>query len=129
VLELGDGFVGYYGVDDLLVDRELQMHTRAHVVAATDLAGAWAAERMFFERYRAPITAITGPVTDNAVGRRYIQNRLGISAINALQQSARLAEVVGSALASPAATDAPPASSTAPTLAPPISAQAVSGIA
>ena len=129
VLELGDGFVGYYGVDDLLVDRELQIHTQAHVVAATDLAGAWAAERMFFERYRSPITAITGPVTDNAVGRRYIQNRLGISAINALQQSARLAEVVGSALASPVATDAPPASSTAPTLTPPISAQAVSGIA
>lgn len=101
VLELGDGFIGYYGVDDLLADRELQQHTKAHVVAATDLAGAWAAERTFFDRYRAPITAITGPVTDNAVGRRYIQTQLGIAAVNALQQSARLTEEVHQAVASP----------------------------
>ncbi|PEN14417.1 hypothetical protein CRI94_05140 [Longibacter salinarum] len=98
VLELGDGFIGYYGVDDLLSDRELQHHTAAHVVAATDLAGAWAAERMFFERYRAPITAITGPVTDNAVGRRYIQTQLGISAMNALQQPNKLTAAVRATL-------------------------------
>ncbi|NBC85397.1 MAG: hypothetical protein GVY25_04310 [Bacteroidetes bacterium] len=98
VLELGDGFIGYYGVDDLLVDRELQQLTRAHVVAATDLAGAWAAERVFFERYRAPITAITGPVTDNAVGRRYIRTQLGIPAVNALQQSQQLTAVVDAAV-------------------------------
>jgi hypothetical protein len=98
VLELGDGFIGYYGVDDLLVDRELQQLTRAHVVAATDLAGAWAAERLFFERYRAAITAITGPVTDNAVGRRYIRTQLGIPAVNALQQSQKLTAVVDEAV-------------------------------
>lgn len=98
VVEMGDGFVGYYGVDDLLLDREIQRFTKAHVVAASDLAGAWAAEQMFTQRYRAPITAITGPVTDNDVGRRYIENRLGVGAINARQSPNHLTERVHQAI-------------------------------
>ncbi len=101
VTEMGDGFVGYYGVDDLLTDMELQSFIEAHVVAATDLAGAWAAERTFRERYHTDITALTGPVTDNDVGRRYITQRLGVTARNALQQSTALVdEVVGTLPAS-----------------------------
>ena len=98
VLELGDGFVGYYGVDGLLRDRELQRFTAAHVVAATDLAGAWAAERFFREDFRAPITALTGPVTDNAVGREYIQHALGVPAVNAQQDAAALTDLVAATL-------------------------------
>ena len=98
VAEMGDGFVGYYGVDDLLTDMELQSFIESHVVAATDLAGAWAAEQAFRERYRADITAVTGPVTDNDVGRRYIKQRLGITALNALQQSGALVDAVMQAL-------------------------------
>lgn len=100
VAEMGDGFIGYYGVDDLLTDMELQSFVETHVVAAADLAGAWAAERTFRERYQTPITAITGPVTDNDVGRRYIKQRLGITALNALQQSTDLVDVVVEALPS-----------------------------
>ena len=98
VAEMGDGFVGYYGVDDLLTDMGLQSFIEAHVVAATDLAGAWAAERTFRERYHTAITAITGPVTDNDVGRRYITQRLGLTALNALQQSTALVNEVLDAL-------------------------------
>lgn len=98
VLELGDGFVGFYGVDGLLLDQELQRFTRAHVVAAADLAGTWAADRRFTTRYRAPITAVTGPVTDNDVGRRYIETRLGIAAINARRSANRLADRVAKAV-------------------------------
>ena len=94
VAEMGDGFVGYYGVDDLLTDMELQSFTEAHVVTATDLAGASAAERTFRERYRTAITAITGPVTDNAVGRRYVEHRIGVTALNALQQGEALVDAV-----------------------------------
>lgn len=101
VLELGDGFIGYYGVDDLLLDKTLQRFTQAHIVAATDLAGAWAADQCFRDRYRAPITAIVGPVTDNAVGKQYIQNALGIPACNALQQPERLALLVAQAVVPP----------------------------
>jgi hypothetical protein len=101
VAEMGDGFVGYYGVDDLLTDMELQSFIESHVVAAADLAGAWAAEQTFRERYHADITAITGPVTDNDVGRRYIKQRLGVTALNALQQSGALVEKVTAALPQP----------------------------
>lgn len=106
VLELGDGFIGYYGVDDLLRDRELQGFTQAHVVAATDLAGAWAAERMFREHFRAPIAVMTGPVTDNDVGKTYIQNALGVPALNAQQDPEALADCVAEAM--PIAAEAPP---------------------
>lgn len=98
VIEMGDGFIGYYGVDELLQDKELQHFTSAHVVTATDLAGVWAAERLFHERYRAPITAITGPVTDNSVGKRFIQQRIGIPAHNAMQDADALTECVSEAL-------------------------------
>jgi len=94
VTEMGDGFVGYYGVDDLLTDMELQSFIGAHVVAAADLSGAWAAEELFRERYHTDITAVTGPVTDNDVGRRYIKQRLGVTALNALQQSTELVDAV-----------------------------------
>jgi hypothetical protein len=94
VVELGDGFIGYYGVDELLLDKELQRFTRAHVVAATDLAGAWAADQLFRTRYQAPITVITGPVTDNAVGKRYIQHAMGIPALNARQDAEALGQLI-----------------------------------
>jgi len=98
VAEMGDGFVGYYGVDDLLRDQELQSFIAAHVVAATDLAGGWAARQTFRERYDTSITAVTGPVTDNAVGRRYVEQRLGIPAVNARQQGEALVGRVRQAL-------------------------------
>lgn len=98
VLELGDGFIGYYGVDALLLDKEIQRFTRAHVVTATDLAGVWAADQLFRKRYRANISVITGPVTDNAVGQEYIENALGIPAINAQQDPEALSQLMASAL-------------------------------
>lgn len=94
VVELGDGFVGDYGVDELLRDQELQQHAAAHVVAATDLAGAWAAQQAFSDRYRASISVMTGPVTDNDVGRRYVEQQFGITALNACQQGEALAETI-----------------------------------
>lgn len=98
VVEMGDGFVGFYGVDEVLRDRELQQHTAAHVVAATDLAGAWAAEQAFRDRYHAPISAITGPVTDNDVGRRYVEQQFGVAAVNACQDGDVLADRVAAAV-------------------------------
>jgi len=109
VTEMGDGFVGYYGVDDLLTDMELQSFIGAHVVAAADLSGAWAAEELFRTRYHTDITAVTGPVTDNDVGRRYIKQRLGITALNALQQSTELVDAVEAALPNDVLDGRPPA--------------------
>ncbi|GAB5521417.1 MAG: hypothetical protein RhofKO_36680 [Rhodothermales bacterium] len=98
VLELGDGFIGYYGVDDLLQDKELARHTKAHVVAATDLAGVWAADQLYRARYRSDITVMVGPVTDNLVGKQYIQNALGIAAHNAITEPEAIVDEVVQAL-------------------------------
>ena len=99
VLELGDGIIGPYGVDDILQDMELQRLTAAHVLAATDLAGAWAADQLFRTRYRSGLAAVVGPATDTEVGRRYVQNTLGVAAINARTEPERLAALVAARVA------------------------------
>jgi hypothetical protein len=99
VLELGDGIIGPYGVDDILQDMELQRHTAAHVLAATDLAGAWAADQLFRTRYRADLAAVVGPATDTEVGRRYLTNTLGVPGINARSEPERLSALVAARLA------------------------------
>ena len=99
VLELGDGIIGPYGVDDILQDMELQRLTAAHVLAATDLAGAWAADQLFRTRYRSGLAAVVGPATDTEVGRRYVQNTLGVAAINARAEPDRLAALVAARVA------------------------------
>lgn len=90
VIELGDGIIGYYGVDELLQDKELQALCAAHIVAAVDLAGVWAAKTLFKEKYHAEIAVITGPVTDNGVGKQYIRQIMGIPAINAREEPEKL---------------------------------------
>jgi hypothetical protein len=101
VLELGDGIVGDYGVDDLLADQEIQKHAAAHVVTATDLAGAWAAHTLFQNHFQAKITVMTGPVTDNAVGSRFIETKFGMPAANAIQQPRKLVDTVMKTLPAP----------------------------
>lgn len=101
VLELGDGLIGYYGVEEILSDQQIQMHTIAHIVTASDLAGAWAARELFFERFGATICVVSGPVTDNAVGKQYIEQVLGLPAINALGKDSGLAAHISRQLVSP----------------------------
>ena len=101
VLELGDGIMGPYGVDTLLRDKELQRFTRAHIVAALDPVGVWAIDHLFRTQYHAPVTAIVGPVTDNEVGKRYVEGTLGIPARNAMREPKRLAALVHRSLSAP----------------------------
>lgn len=99
VLELGDGIIGPYGVDDILCDMELQRLTAAHVLAATDLAGAWAGDQLFRTRYRAELAAVVGPATDTEVGRRYLRNALGVPGVNARSEPERLVALVAARVA------------------------------
>jgi hypothetical protein len=94
MLEFGDGIIGAYGVDSLLMDKELQRFIKTHVVAAQDLIGCWAADHFFRERYSRNINVITGPVTDNIVGSQFIQNTLGIYAANAVTEPDKLGNLV-----------------------------------
>ena len=99
VAELGDGILGEYGVQDILLDDGLMGIAAAHVVAAPDPVGCWGAQQLFTRQFGRVITCLTGPATDNQVGRDYIERQLGLPAHNALRDAPGLVATVRDALA------------------------------
>jgi len=99
VAELGDGILGEYGVQDILRDRELTEVGAAYVMAAPDPVACWGAAELMRRDYGLPVTAITGPATDNDVGIVYITAELGLAAHNARRDAAGLVASVREALA------------------------------
>ncbi|MGH7703836.1 MAG: hypothetical protein ACREMO_12140 [Gemmatimonadales bacterium] len=98
VAELGDGILGEYGVQDILSDPDLMRVGAAFVMAAPDPVGCWGATRLMREKFDLEVTVLTGPATDNEVGRDYVQKELGLPAHNALRDAAGLVSVVRTAL-------------------------------
>ena len=98
VAELGDGILGEYGVQDILRDDELTGVGAAFVMAAPDPVGCWGAAELMARSFNLPLTVITGPATDNEVGRDYIERVLHLPAHNALRDAAGLTGVVLNAL-------------------------------
>lgn len=99
VAELGDGILGEYGVQDILHDAELMRVGAAYVMAAPDPVACWGAVELMRREFGLPITAITGPATDNEVGQVYIVSGLGLPAHNARRDAAGLLGVVRAAIA------------------------------
>jgi hypothetical protein len=98
VAELGDGILGEYGVQDILQDAELAGAGAAFVMAAPDPVGCWGAVELMRERFGLPVTVLTGPATDNEVGRDYIRASLGVPAHNARRDADGLVASVQEAL-------------------------------
>ncbi|MFH1263894.1 MAG: hypothetical protein V1495_10700 [Pseudomonadota bacterium] len=94
VVELGDGIAGEYGVATILKDPELMSYGAAHVVCASDPVAAWGALRFFEDKFARQIAVMTGPVTDNEVGRDYVQRSLGLPAWNARSDHTRLVDLL-----------------------------------
>jgi hypothetical protein len=99
VAELGDGILGEYGVQDILRDAELMSVGAAYVMAAPDPVACWGSAELMRREFALPITAITGPATDNEVGLVYITGGLGLPAHNARRDAAGLVATVRAALA------------------------------
>jgi hypothetical protein len=99
VAELGDGILGEYGVQDILRDPELMSVGAAYVMAAPDPVACWGAVELMRREFGLPITAITGPATDNEVGQVYITGGLGLPAHNARRDADGLVKAVRSAMA------------------------------
>jgi hypothetical protein len=97
LLELGDGIIGGYNTGSILRDPSLQARTRARVLCANDLVGAWGAAQMLTPLGHRP-EVFSGPVTDNAVGTGWIERELSISARNARLDPDGLAGDVARAL-------------------------------
>ncbi len=100
VAELGDGILGEYGVQDILRAGDLTALGAAWVMCAPDPVGCWGAQQLMTHEFGLPITVLTGPATDNAVGRDYISTTLGLPACNARRESDALVGVVREALES-----------------------------
>jgi hypothetical protein len=98
VAELGDGILGEYGVQDILQDAELTSLGAAWIMAAPDPVACWGAVQLMRGEFGLPVSAITGPATDNEVGLEYIQGRLGLPAHNARRDAAGLLSVVRGAI-------------------------------
>jgi len=94
VIELGDGILGEYGVQEILYDDELMAAASAHIMCANDPVSAWGAVELFIHRFKRKVDLITGPATDNAVGKEYIEGQIGVKAINARIEHDALGEFV-----------------------------------
>ena len=98
VAELGDGILGEYGVQDILRDPELTGVGAAYVMAAPDPVGCWGSVTLMRDLFGLPVTVLTGPATDNEVGRDYVKAELRLPAFNALREAPARVEVVRQAL-------------------------------
>lgn len=98
VAELGDGILGEYGVQDILRAPDLMAIGAAYVMAAPDPVACWGARELMSRDFGLPITVITGPATDNAVGRDYITGILELPAVNARRDGDDLVAVVRASL-------------------------------
>lgn len=96
LLELGDGIIGGYNTGSILRDPSIRNRTRARVLCANDLVGAWGGN-LYLEELKHRPEVISGPVTDNAVGTTYVSTQLKIPAANARIAPVELARVVAKA--------------------------------
>jgi hypothetical protein len=86
IVELGDGILGKYGVVEILKDREFQKNVRLHVTCARDPAGAIKLTEDC-AKFGVPVDVISGPITDNEVGKAIIRENLGLMTYNAFTPS------------------------------------------
>jgi hypothetical protein len=98
VVELGDGILGEYGVQDILRDADFKKHVVAYVMCANDPVAAWGAVRLMKEEFGLEIAVMSGPATDNAVGRDFITKTLGVAAINARTDDQALGDLCAARL-------------------------------
>lgn len=100
VAETGDGILGDYGVQAILADVELRALAAAFVFCANDPVGVAGGVQTLKDDYGIRADLITGPATDNNVGVRFVEKRLGLPAINARTQAAALGDCMLSLLES-----------------------------
>jgi hypothetical protein len=68
------------------------------VLCANDPVAAWGGVKLLDEEFGLAPDLVTGPATDNRVGKDLIQERLGIQAINALTDGVAFGDAVQTVL-------------------------------
>jgi len=98
IFELGDGLLGTYGVEAILMDPEISKALSCLVLCANDPVGATGGVDILRNEFKLETDLVTGPATDNDVGCNIIKNRLNIPAINAITNAVELGDAVASIL-------------------------------
>jgi hypothetical protein len=94
MFELGDGLLGAYGVEAILLDESIRKALSAVVLCANDPVSAWGGVKLLREQFQIEPAAVTGPATDNAVGIDIIKDRCDVPAVNAMTHSAELGDLL-----------------------------------
>lgn len=98
VYELGDGILGAYGVEAILRDTAIRSTLTYLALCANDPVAAWGGVKLLRDEFDLDPHIVTGPATDNVVGRQIIADRLGVTAINAVTDGAALGDAVAASL-------------------------------
>jgi len=98
VYELGDGLLGAYGVDAILLDQAICEALSCLVLCANDPVGSTGGVALLSSEFNLQADIITGPATDNEVGCNIIKNRLKVPAINAITNGVELGDAVAKIL-------------------------------
>ena len=94
VFELGDGILGAYGVEAILRDPVIRKALTCVVLCANDPVAAWGGVKLLRDDFGIEPAVVTGPATDNDVGKDIITGRMGVKAINAVTESMQLGDAV-----------------------------------
>ncbi len=92
VVELGDGIVGGYSVDDVLADSSFRQAISSFVFCAADYVGVIGGTQVL-GALGIEIDVIAGSVTDAQMGEDYVREKLGLEAGNARRDGQRLFEL------------------------------------
>jgi hypothetical protein len=98
VFELGDGLLGAYGVDAILRDEGIKSAISCLVLCANDPVAAWGGIKLLREDFDCEPQVVTGPATDNLIGKDLIVEKFGIPAVNAITDGVELGDVVADVL-------------------------------
>jgi hypothetical protein len=93
VVELGDGIVGGYSVDSILLDEEIKRATASFVFCASDYVGVIGGIEVL-KRFGITIDVIAGSVTDSQAGEDFVVQNFGIKAGNARRNGLGLFELL-----------------------------------
>jgi hypothetical protein len=96
VVELGDGIVGGYAVDSVLMDAEIKDAIRSFVFCASDYVGVIGGMAVL-QNLGIEIDVIAGSVTDSQMGEDFVERNYRIKAGNARRDGLRLFQILNSA--------------------------------
>jgi hypothetical protein len=93
VVELGDGIVGGYSVDSILLDNEIKNATASFIFCASDYVGVIGGIEVL-KRFGITIDVIAGSVTDSQAGEDFVVENFKIKAGNARRNGLGLFELL-----------------------------------